>query len=137
MDKLSMSNHIKYDRHQEHWDAAINDPETKKVASTWLNQSNTLDRWRHNRMYSTLKPIIEDNPEASWLTVGDGRFGTDAHNIIEMGAKSVHASDISDTLLKVGNEKGFIQSYSAENAEALSFADNSSDFGLLCHDFTL
>jgi len=123
-----LNEHVKYDRHKEEFDACINDPERRKVALTWLQQSNTLDCWRHNRMYSLMKPIIEWNRNASWLTIGDGRFGTDANALIKNGANNVHCSDMSDTLLKVGNEEGFINSYSAENAEALNFSDNSFDF---------
>ena len=128
LDKDMSNKHFKYDRHEEDWDACINDPQRQEVALTWLNQKNSLDRWRHDRIYSLLKPLINCNPNASWLTVGDGRFGTDANALIGMGAKNVYASDISDTLLKIGAEKGFIKSYSAENAEALTFSDNSFEY---------
>jgi len=120
--------HFKYDRHQEEWDACVNDPQLQELAATWLNQGNSLDRWRHDRMYSLLKPIVKWNPKSNWLTVGDGRFGTDANALMQMGAENVHCSDISDTLIKIGAEKGFINSYSAENAEALSFPDDSFEF---------
>jgi len=124
-----MSNkHVKYDRHEEAWEACINDPQRRKVGMTWLDQKNTLDRWRHNRMYSLVSPIIKSEPEATWLTVGDGRYGTDAHALLTMGAENVHCSDISDTLLKIGHQKGFIRNYSVENAESLSFPDSSFDF---------
>ena len=124
-----MSNsHIKYDRHKDELDACINDPERQRVALTWLNQKNTLDTWRHNRVYSLVEPIIRCDSLATWLTVGDGRFGTDAHALIEMGAKNVHCSDMSDALLKIGSEKGFIKAYSSQNAELINFPDNSFDF---------
>jgi hypothetical protein len=97
--KMSTS-HVKYDRHKDELDACINDPERQRVALTWLDQKNTLDSWRHNRMYSLIEPIIRFDSAATWLTVGDGRFGTDAHALIEMGAENVHCSDMSDALLK-------------------------------------
>jgi ubiquinone/menaquinone biosynthesis C-methylase UbiE len=120
--------HFKYGRHQEEWDACINDPELRKLSLTWLTEKNSLDRWRHDNIYSLLKPIIEWNPAASWLTVGDGRYGTDGNALMQMGAENVHCSDLSDTLLKIGAKKGFISSYSSENAEALNFSDNSFEF---------
>ena len=124
-----MSNsHVKYDRHKDELDACINDPERQRVALTWLNQKNTLDAWRHNRMYLLIEPIIRFDSAATWLTVGDGRFGTDAHALIEMGAENVHCSDMSDALLKIGNEKGFIKAYSSQNAELINFPDNGFDF---------
>jgi ubiquinone/menaquinone biosynthesis C-methylase UbiE len=124
-----MSNdHVKYDRTEDELDACINDPERRHLALTWLDQKNTLDSWRHNRMYSLIEPIVRFDSAATWLTVGDGRFGTDAHALIEMGAENVHASDMSDALLKIGNEKGFIREYSSQNAEFINFPNNSFDF---------
>ncbi len=120
--------HVKYDRHAEEFDACINVNERKKVADTWLQQLNTLDCWRHGRMHALITHIIKSNPEASWLTVGDGRFGTDGNALLKKGAKKVHCSDISDTLLKIGSERGFINEYSSQNAEALNFLDNAFDF---------
>jgi SAM-dependent methyltransferase len=79
-------------------------------------------------MRTPLIPIIESDREAKWLTVGDGRYGTDGHFLIMSGAKNVHCTDVSDTLLKIGHERKFITSFSAENAEHLSFANDSFDY---------
>ena len=122
---------IIYDRHEDEWEKCINEEKGKKVAATWM-QKGTLDRWRHNRMLSLIKPFISG--DKSWLTVGDGRYGTDAHFIISEGGIA-HASDISDRLLKIGSEAGFIGTFSAENAERLSFADNSFDYVLIKEAF--
>jgi ubiquinone/menaquinone biosynthesis C-methylase UbiE len=59
--------------------------------------------------------------------VGDGRYGTDANYLLEHGLE-VHASDIQDDLLKIGNERKFIKDFSKQNAESLSFLDNKFDF---------
>lgn len=116
-----------YDNHEFEWDRVLNDEERKKIGDTWF-RTDTLDAWRHQRMRAPLQAIIEGDKEASWLTIGDGRYGTDANFLIRNGAKKVHASDLFDRLLQIGNEKGFIQDYSAQNAEALSFEDNSFDY---------
>jgi len=120
-----------YDRHEEEWEKCINDEERSKIAATWMKEG-TLDRWRHHRMLSPIKPFISG--DKTWLTVGDGRYGTDAHFIISEGGIA-HASDISDRLLKIGSDAGFIGSFSAENAECLSFADNSFDYVLIKEAF--
>jgi SAM-dependent methyltransferase len=116
-----------YDRHDEEWDRCLNDSEARILAETWM-RDGTLDRWRHSRMLSLVKPLISSN--TSWLTIGDGRFGTDAHFILSCGGLA-HATDISDKLLRVGSDNGFISSFSAENAEQLSFSDQSFDYVLI------
>lgn len=119
---------IKYDRHEEEWQKCLTDEKRHKVGLTWLKDGDTLNNWRENRKYDLLQPIIDSNKEYSWLTVGDGRYGTDAHKIIQMGSKKVLCTDISDTLLKIGYKKKFITNYSAENAEKLSLNDDQFDF---------
>jgi ubiquinone/menaquinone biosynthesis C-methylase UbiE len=124
---MAQSSYFKYDNHQSAWDKVLSNAEDARLAQTWF-QTETLDSWRHDRMRQPLRSIISTDVNASWLTVGDGRFGTDAHWIINAGAQHVHASDISETLLKIGSEKGFIADYSAQNAESLSFKDRSFDY---------
>ena len=117
---------ITYDSHENEWQKTFTDEKRKKVAKSWLKKG-TLDRWRHDRMLECIIPLI--NKDDEWLTVGDGRYGTDANFIISNGGKA-HASDISDTLLKIGSEKGFIKEYSKQNAERLNFEDESFDYVL-------
>lgn len=128
--KEVMKEEIKYDKSDESYEKALIDKDRNKVALTWLNQNSTLDRWRHDRMYDHLKPIIDFNNKKSWLTVGDGRYGTDANALFRLGATKVMCTDISDKLLKIGNEKGFIKDYSAQNAENLTFDNDQFDFTL-------
>ena len=106
---------IKYDKSTEGWQKCLDDEFRNKVSLTWLSAKSNLDGWRHNRIYELLKPIIEIDRNKKWVTVGDGRYGTDAHALLKMGAKDVLSTDISDILLKKGFEAGFINKYSAEN----------------------
>jgi len=124
---MTKKTYFKYDNHASEWDKVLNDPDQMKMGETWF-KTDTLDSWRHERMRSPMKVVVQYNNEDSWLTVGDGRYGTDAHYLMSVGAKNVHCSDISDTLLKIGSERGFINSFSAENAESLNFADRSFDY---------
>ena len=128
-----MTEHIKYDNHEEEWEKVLNVESRKKIASTWLEKNKTINRWRHDRMYKLLKPLINYDINLNWLTVGDGRYGTDANALLSLGVKDVMCTDISDKLLRIGNENGFINQYSAENAENMSFENESFDF-VLCKE---
>ena len=37
-----------------------------------------VDCLHHDRMYSTLVPLLRAVPNSEWLTIGDGQFGADA-----------------------------------------------------------
>lgn len=124
---------IRYDNHEQEWDRCINDSERRKVAATWMAQEDTLDRWRHDKIYNILKNIIDHDYSKTWLTVADGRYGTDANALIRLGANKVMCTDISDKLLKFGSDEGFINDFSAQNAEALTFESDSYDF-VLCKE---
>lgn len=100
----------------------------QKLVESWLDKE-TVDYWRHERMYSMLTPLLQSDPGARWVTVGDGRYGTDANYINTHGGQAV-ATDIADYCLQQAYEMGFITAYSRENAEALSFEDNSFDYAL-------
>lgn len=122
-----MKNYYKYDRHESEWGAFLGDEDNVRLGESWF-ANDTLDSWRHARMRAPLKAFIDSDENATWLTVGDGRFGTDGHALIEMGAKEVHCSDISDLLLKTAHERGFIKEYSKQNAENLTFPDDAFDY---------
>jgi len=96
-------------------------------------KKNTIDNWRHNRMYAFLKKIVDFDKSFKWLTVGDGRFGSDAMKLIEYGATDVLCTDLDDYLIKYSAEKKEINKYKKENAENLSFSDNEFDF-VLCKE---
>ncbi len=110
--------------HERVYDSA----ESARLARTWT-RADTVDGWRHARMYRTLDPLLAAQPGARWVTVGDGRYGTDAHYLASRGAEAL-ATDISDTMLQRAKAEGFIREYRKENAEHLSFADDSFDFAL-------
>ena len=78
-----------------------------------------------------LLPLIKEFKDSSWLTIGDGRYGGEAFFLIKQGLKDVTASDICIDSLLIAKEKGIISQISEENAEKLSFKDNSIDF-VLC-----
>ncbi len=123
---------VKYDNHAIGWDLATTVDSFKKQADSWQRR-DTVYGWLEERRMALIKPLVASFPECSWLTVGDGRFGLDASWIRSNGCRYVHATDMDDTLLKIGHEKGFVRTFSAANAEKLEFGDESFDF-VLCKD---
>jgi SAM-dependent methyltransferase len=93
---------------------------------------NTINRWRYERFYNLLDPLIQLYPDSKWLTVGDFYYGTDAQYLKSKGL-IVTASDIDDHFLKIGKEIGYIDSFSKQNVESLTFEDESFDF-VLCKE---
>jgi ubiquinone/menaquinone biosynthesis C-methylase UbiE len=115
-----------YRQHAEHFKEYIGDGEKGEHAKTWFDK-DTVDAWRHQRMYEAIDAFIELEPDAAWVTLGDGRYGNDAKYIQEKGGSAL-ATDISDYLLKEAKKTGYIADYRIENAEALSFQDSEFDY---------
>lgn len=116
---------LNYEDNTRHYKDYTHGSKRESDAKTWLDP-DTVDAWRHRRMYSSLNPLLE-NQQATWLTIGDGRFGKDSRYICEKGG-DVTASDIDDSLLIEANNIGFISKFSKENAESLSFGDSTFDY---------
>ena len=122
-----------YESHRTHFKDHVPGGDKFEHALTWLRKDN-IDYWRHERMYKSLLPFLEISKGGTWLTVGDGRLGSDARYLIDHGARA-HASDIGDSLLKVAAERGVIQEYSAQNSESLKFSDRQFQYGLCKESF--
>jgi ubiquinone/menaquinone biosynthesis C-methylase UbiE len=90
-------------------------------------ENGTVDLWRHLRMLDFLDVFLIDHKQSSWLTLGDGRFGTSATYIEKRGGIAL-ATDIDTSLLKLAEENKMIKKWSYENAESLSFSENSFDY---------
>ena len=120
-----------YERHRKEWEQYIKDEAKRAFSSTWM-EKDTLDYWRHSRMLGPVSALVGTGEK--WLTIGDGRYGTDANFLMSIGGDA-HASDISDQLLEVAHEKGFIKEFSEQNAEYLKFADSSFDYVLIKEAF--
>jgi len=120
-----------YQQHSEQFEECATGGEKEAHAKAWL-ETDTVDAWRHLRMYRALDPLLVADPGAKWLTVGDGRYGRDARYLVDKAADAL-ASDIAETLLKEAKEAGYIPAYQQENAEALSFADSAFDY-VMCKE---
>jgi len=93
---------------------------------------DSIDAWRHHRMLALLEPLCQAMPDSHWMTVGDGRYGSDAAYLKARGMQA-RATALTDDKLKQAHEMGRIDEYGAENAERLSCADGSFDF-VLCKE---
>lgn len=92
----------------------------------------SIDAWRHRRMLGLVDALCDALPQGTWMTVGDGRYGSDAAYLKARGMR-VRATTLTDERLRQAREMGHIDDYAAENAERLSCADNSFDF-VLCKE---
>lgn len=105
-----------------------------KAAEIITRQEPTVSKLRYDRLDEPVRLLARTvDPSASWLTIGDGRFGRDAATLCQLGFRDVTASDICAEALKQAQALGIIPAYREENAEHLSLADNSVDY-VWCRD---
>lgn len=122
-------NYALYDNDPGH---DLSNPDMVRLHETWL-RDDTADHWRHARM---MEPVLKCMPYAKadkWLTIGDGHYGLDAIKMKRCGYTDVLPTNIEDSMLKISKERGWIDDYRVENAEALSFADEAFDY-VLCKE---
>jgi len=118
---------ISYMLHAEHYKLA-NIDQLSEVQQAWLRE-DTVDYWRHYRMYASIIPCAKFSPGSSWLTIGDGRLGLDSVRLKSFEPSiTVLPSDISITLLEKAKQIGLIENFIYENAENISAADESFDY---------
>jgi len=114
-----------HESHRNAWELDAADETRATIHESWF-RTDTADYWRHARMYEPAGAFLH-RPGLSWLTVGDGRFGLDSIRIRKLGFESALPTDIGDALLRKAKADGLISEYAVENAEKLSFADDSFD----------
>ncbi len=93
---------------------------------------DSVDNWRHTRMLDLTRPIWQSCPGGRWITVGDGRYGSDAAYLHAHGVRVV-ATSLTDDRLKFAHEQGHIPAFQAENAERISLVNDAVDF-VLCKE---
>lgn len=97
-----------------------------KAITNWKfdQANNTINHWIHQRLLELANPLLIE--KKSWLTVGDG-YGFDANFFYKKGL-DVTATDISNTFLPLSQAEGLFEKYSVENAEKMSFPDETFDY---------
>jgi ubiquinone/menaquinone biosynthesis C-methylase UbiE len=101
--------------------------DSEKLHESWFNEK-TIDFWRHKRMYLTISPFAKSHKESKWLTIGDGRYGLDAIRLKKLfNLKNIFPTDIAENMLRISKSRGLIDDYKIENAEQLSFSNDTYD----------
>ena len=103
--------------------------EDEQSLPTRFTNPDSIDNWRHTRMLETINLFVRYSPSSSWLTVGDGNYGSDGSYLQSLGV-DVMATSLTVDNLKKGYELGFIKKYQMQNAEKISLEDQSVDFTL-------
>ena len=117
---------------KDHMNHDLDKSERDEIHQSWFRE-DTIDYWRHRRMYETISPLAKYYKDANWLSIGDGRYGLDSHRLNQMFKINVFPTDISEAMLCKGKEIGLFEVYGIENAESLTFKDNSFDI-LFCKE---
>ena len=121
---MSIENH--HNLQINHMNCDYADKKRSRIHDTWFRK-DTVDYWRHERMYKIIKPLASFYRTKKWMSVGDGRYGLDSIRLSSMYDLEVLPTDISDVMLKHSKAKSYITNYSVENAEFLSFEDDYFD----------
>ncbi len=110
------------------------DPDVVKLhAYHFQSENDNADVWRQHRLMEPVLHCMAYTKNDRWLTVGDGAYGLESIRMRRKGFQHVLPTDICETLLQVAQNEGLIDEFRVENAEALSFADESFDY-VLCKD---
>lgn len=125
-------NEKSYDKHADWYKTAFPNRENRiATIESFKNYKGTVHHWLQQIFFNCLDPFISDK-DNSWLTLGDA-FGHDAGYLIDQGIPDVTASDLDTEFLMVANELGLIDKFNKENAERLSYGDQSLDY-ILCKE---
>ena len=120
-----------YKKHEDWYNTHFPSEEAKAQHITGNDlKDGSINSWLQNIIFSCIDPLLKG--EQSWLTVGDA-YGFDAQYILQKDNQSAEATDLNIDFLKIAAEKEIITQYSAQNAEHLTFGDNSFDY-ILCKE---
>lgn len=127
-----MFNKESYTRHSEWYNQKFPTIESKTnyLIAAKNNVSQDIGTWLQSIFFKCLDPLLAAG-EQNWLTIGDA-YGFDAQYIIKSG-NTATASDLNIDFLSIAKTEGIVANYSAQNAEHLTYVDNSFDF-LLCKE---
>jgi len=111
---------------EEHMNEDIHDLSRKDLHESWFRE-DTVGFWRVKRMFDFMSPIAKFYSKNTWVSIGDGRYGLDSILLKKLYGLNVFPTDISENMLKKSKERNLINDYSIENAEELSFGDETFD----------
>jgi ubiquinone/menaquinone biosynthesis C-methylase UbiE len=106
-----------YQSHKNYFQNFSREEQLTRLRNVYANRNNPI-------CYNYLFPVLNSND--SWFTVGDC-YGTDAIWLSSY-CKEVTATDIQKDLIELAQQEGYIKSFSGQNAEKMTFEDDSFDF---------
>lgn len=97
-----------------------------EVVPSLIGQPETIDAWRHRRMYEGLTSLVDASQ--SWLTIGDS--GADAFWLSSQGVENITASSITDHQLRNLQARGALDGVEIReiNAEQIDLPNDAVDF---------
>lgn len=121
-----------YELHEKWYNEKFPTPEAKSdyFKKSRYEDSSSIGSWLQSLFFDCLNPLLK-NKDQRWLTVGDA-YGFDARYILKNGNKAT-ASDLNIDFLSIAHQEGIVNDFRSENAEKLSFTDDSYDF-VLCKE---
>ncbi len=127
-----MFNKESYTRHAEWYQSKFPTAEAKTAyfIKAKTNGDAHIGAWLQAIFFKCIAPLLTYNSQ-HWLTLGDA-YGFDAQYLEKQGHQAT-ASDLNTDFLAIAQAQGIISSYSAQNAEGLSYASNSFDY-VLCKE---
>ncbi len=78
IDQTANFQETSYLLHEKHH--TLKNGELSDDQKSWLRE-DTVDFWRHDRMYNPLIPLLKNNPKTNWVTIGDGRLRLDSFKL--------------------------------------------------------
>jgi SAM-dependent methyltransferase len=104
--------------------------EEGRTAHPVFTNPRSIDAWRNQLTRRMLLPLLRVVPGSTWLTVGDGYYGTDANFLLRHGVQAT-ASALSARVLSEAASNGWIGAWRVEDAQHLQVADLAFDW-VLC-----
>ncbi|RCH53645.1 class I SAM-dependent methyltransferase [Mucilaginibacter hurinus] len=121
-----------YDRHGDWYNQRFPTEESKLAVyrKAKIAGKQSINDWLQQIFFSCIDPLLKGS-DRRWLTIGDA-YGFDAQYLLSKGASAV-ATDLNGDFLQLAKQEGIIEEYAAENAEKLSYPENSFDY-ILCKE---
>lgn len=121
-----------YELHEKWYNEKFPTPEAKSAyfKKSRYEDTTSIGSWLQRLFFDCLNPLLK-NKDQKWLTVGDA-YGFDARYILNNGNQAT-ATDLNTDFLSIAHQEGIVNDFRSENAEKLSFEDNTYDF-VLCKE---
>lgn len=71
---------LRYSQEEHNYVDFLKGGKNYDLGKSWF-RNDTINAWRQNRMYQTIDPFLNAYSNQKWLTIGDGRYGSDANYI--------------------------------------------------------